>query len=839
MSNVTGIELRKVRPEAVNDRSVLESVVDFLQDVVEKVPQAYTTSRVPNTEQLEPIEWLRFMQNAQEWHPNLRYDTLVLIIGFKTGVQLWTIDTNGIALELFSIKEHNISSSCLLFTPHNRLYGDDPYINQRPLIVFTKSIGSPSIQIRSLKYDHQHQHVKTILLQTESTGIDSNKYALVCSTQASIIGYDLVKFEEKFLISTCYANNLYHNLKLNNPFALSTRWLAFVDYRLNLGHQSQGGINTNEPYSSYTGVVLNAAKSLSKSVVKIGESVLNTMSSQSSTMASQSNLTDSKPSTSVSLQQQKHHHTSTNSSNSTTTRHRNGSGKDDSQAGIVTIVDTLKLFGSSIHDDKQNWIVAHFQAHSEPVSYLHFNPSGHLLVTCDDCGHYFNVLEIQTSPYRCTRTYVKHLYTLFRGDTDCKIAHMTFTYDSRWLAVSTKRGTTHLFAMNPYGGSVNIRTHSKAYVVNKASRYHRTAGLDDHSHVFETRRSYATNNEQTKTEINSNNSSAINKNNSTNYNKNSKQRTNDSLLLPAVTLIRQPTDGLTGSLSAPFNVDCLCLAAIFGVTRAFINPEDSITHQEQRPCYSFFVISWHGRLIEYVLEPGPDTTKNTRVTSETPLILTAYPKAQWPLQKCTTWPEVRMELGYAALSQGNTFTRPSSATKINFKDDWLRQVEMNTHVGPARRLWMGPQFQFKTYSEATVSVCHPNSSVFTADLPQNSMNLVEADLKSLPMQWSKSTPVQMPNMQKDISPAYIEVGSGSFQDAPSLSIYGSSFDSLKSDFEVELVEKLFEAANDSTLKNGSNGDNDSLCSSTCSSTIRGQNSMTDMIPSFPDADAPD
>ncbi|CAF0789651.1 unnamed protein product [Didymodactylos carnosus] len=77
------------------------------------------------------------------------------------------------------------------------------------------------------------------------------------------------------------------------------------------------------------------------------------------------------------------------------------------------------------------------------------------------------------------------------------------------------------------------------------------------------------------------------------------------------------------------------------------------------------------------------------------------------------------------------------------------------------------------------------------------------------------------------------------KDAPSLSIYGSSFDSAKSDYEVELVEKLFEAANDLTLKNGSNGDNDSLCSSICSSTIRGQNSTVDMIPSFPGADALD
>jgi hypothetical protein len=39
MSYVSSIELRKVRPEAVNEKGVLESVVDLFHDVVEKVPQ--------------------------------------------------------------------------------------------------------------------------------------------------------------------------------------------------------------------------------------------------------------------------------------------------------------------------------------------------------------------------------------------------------------------------------------------------------------------------------------------------------------------------------------------------------------------------------------------------------------------------------------------------------------------------------------------------------------------------------------------------------------------------------------------------------------------------------
>ena len=36
-------------------------------------------------------------------------------------------------------------------------------------------------------------------------------------------------------------------------------------------------------------------------------------------------------------------------------------------------------------------------------------------------------------------------------------------------------------------------------------------------------------------------------------------------------------------------------------------------------------------------------------------------------------------------------------------------------------------------------------------------------IKNFRIQWSKSTPVHVPNMYKDIAPAYIEVGSGSFQ----------------------------------------------------------------------------
>ncbi len=286
-----------------------------------------------NSDQLEPIEWVRFLSNAHEWHSSIRIDTLVLLIAYKSVLTLWTIESNGIASELFSIREHNICSACLLILNSSH---DDPYSSHRPLIAFAKSAGPPSLQIRSLKNDQQIIKILNLPgsgLQTEPILIESNTSVLICATHTFIIGYDLIKFDEKFFLT-----NLYSSL----PLTLSTRWLAFVDYRLYLIHQSSGGINGNisEQYSSYTGVMLNAAKSLSKSVVKIGESVLG----YSGQPINNSNLNEKSSPPKQQFLSTTNNNTN-NSNNTNSTRHRHGSGKDEVQPGIITIVDTIKLFG--------------------------------------------------------------------------------------------------------------------------------------------------------------------------------------------------------------------------------------------------------------------------------------------------------------------------------------------------------------------------------------------------------------------------------------------------------------------------------------------------------------
>lgn len=106
-----------------------------------------------------------------------------------------------------------------------------------------------------------------------------------------------------------------------------------------------------------------------------------------------------------------------------------------------------------------------------------FDASGLLLLTADKRGHDFNVFRINPHPLGSASASVHHLYILHRGDTTAKVQDMTFSLDSRWAAITTARGTTHTFPVSPYGGPATFRTHGSPEVVNRLSRFHRSAGL--------------------------------------------------------------------------------------------------------------------------------------------------------------------------------------------------------------------------------------------------------------------------------------------------------------------------------------------------------------------------
>ncbi|KAF9963460.1 hypothetical protein BGZ65_003233 [Modicella reniformis] len=107
-------------------------------------------------------------------------------------------------------------------------------------------------------------------------------------------------------------------------------------------------------------------------------------------------------------------------------------------------------------------VIAHFKPHDHPITGCKFSPSGRLLLTTSRQGNVFHVHEFRSAGS-------KHMYKLARGITHASIEDIVFNEDETWVAVTTSRGTTHLYAINPFGGIPDVGAHMFTGVVNWTS----------------------------------------------------------------------------------------------------------------------------------------------------------------------------------------------------------------------------------------------------------------------------------------------------------------------------------------------------------------------------------
>ena len=193
-----------------------------------------------------------------------------------------------------------------------------------------------------------------------------------------------------------------------------------------------------------------------------------------------------------------------------------------------------------VRDIRRQRVIAHFQAHTSPISCMQFDASGMLLATAPDNGQYLHVYQIvavynnmshaeqaaaavlgmagnvvatsgqvgipsdSTSPVITSPTagafgvsssttampsvastavvvpvvYVtRQLYRLHRGITHALVRSLSFSSDSTLLAATSQRGTTHVFTILPQGGSVSLQTHGPVST--------HSAGTASYIHPFE------------------------------------------------------------------------------------------------------------------------------------------------------------------------------------------------------------------------------------------------------------------------------------------------------------------------------------------------------------------
>uniref|UniRef100_A0A182NGI0 BCAS3 domain-containing protein n=1 Tax=Anopheles dirus TaxID=7168 RepID=A0A182NGI0_9DIPT len=837
-----------VPPQAVSDRSIIDSVAGFINDVT-------LQTQAPLGDTKDHILWVRFESAADISDPCLGNDweleggiapPLLLILGYVTGVQVWIVPANGEAIEVLSWRHSSVKCLRVLPTP---IFGDrelateptDQFTHKRPLIALCDSSSSGSSAgavLTSSNGGYQYcsvnfislkngETVKSIKFKSPIVDILANRSSVVVTFPERIAVFDARTLEDRLTVTTCHPSP-----GLNpNPVVLGSRWIAYAERRLLPSKRSSGGCE-GDGVTSYTATVLNAAKSLGKGLRELGEQVAAGLTGSHLGSSLGSSLIGGG---SAGIGGVVGFGSNTGSSGDLSGAlaagglGSTGSLNEGNQPGVVTVLDikypvkdVSPTTGTPITCTGSDPIVAHFLAHTEAIVALAFDAPGMLLLTADKRGHDFHVFRLHPHPSGASLAAVHHLYVLHRGDTTAKVQDVAFSLDSRWVAVSTLRGTTHVFPVTPYGGPAGVRTHGSPHVVNRLSRFHRSAGLSidgrssspiSHSsdgatsgaHHISTATAYA--------------------------NPRTPPFPNPTIVQPLAQL-RQPVS-LLGTSSGGNNIGT-CASGALGTGKPSSGGHHG-HHTRQRNSSSsssddlvkpLRVCASFAKARSWLLDPPGCSVRDTpahriqrtpkeKICDDTPIELEVEAKAQWCLQRqensavndiqpplsLDNWlikdrfleegvssggSETGTMLDYDRLQ--HTQHRGSTGSISGDHDDrWLSQVEIITHAGPHRRLWMGPQFMFKTYNTPSGS---PLSSIDTEAVEICTGSGSSAVLNR-PLQ--RSNPVNMPSVGGSYEQSPRLMNMNEFRHHENLDTEFSSLGPVESQLREDLADAMRES----------------------------------------------
>uniref|UniRef100_A0A8R1I498 BCAS3 WD40 domain-containing protein n=1 Tax=Caenorhabditis japonica TaxID=281687 RepID=A0A8R1I498_CAEJA len=416
-----------VRQTALEPQTLVNQVVDL-------VAMSMTKGQNPPTQiAAEKAEWVQLTSVEKAGEPQDRLK--VLIVGLARGYQIWTMNQSDEFEEVLSERQGPVRALKVL--PNNlKLRGGrkDPFADSRPLIAVTDAASHLadrqycSVSILSLTTGKEVHNIK---FDEPVSAINVSDQFLVVSLSNVAHAYDILTFSavREIRMAPC--------CEYSPPaLSLSCQLLAFAAKSLDVNLQSSGGLAAEVEATSsdkYTDQLYSAMNYFSRGVKSISESVGATSGSSS---------------------------------------------KNSQPQGIITVLNlSAPYFGND-----SDGVVCHYVAHVDAISYITFSPDHRLVLSADANANVFNIFLLMPHATTSSLAAVQHLYKLNRGSTPAKVVSTAFSEDCRWLAISTNHGTTHVFAVCPFGGKPNQRTHGDTFV-NKESRFHRSAGLTDAADV--------------------------------------------------------------------------------------------------------------------------------------------------------------------------------------------------------------------------------------------------------------------------------------------------------------------------------------------------------------------
>ncbi|KAI5605666.1 hypothetical protein POPTR_001G417000v4 [Populus trichocarpa] len=395
----------------------------------------------------------------------------VLLLGYQSGFEVWDVEEANNVRDLVSRHDGPVSFLQMLPKPVTSEGSQDKFAYNRPLLVVCSDgaqdgpATSCNGNVSNNNYPVNGSTVPTVVrfysLRSQSyvhvLKFRSAVYSVRCSSRivaisqsAQIHCFNATTLEREYTILT---NPMVMGSPASGgigygPLAVGPRWLAYSGSPVvvsNSGCINPQHLTSSMSFSGFTSngsLVAHYAKESSKQlaagIVTLGDMGYKKLSSYCSELLpdSHGSLQSGNPGW---------------KSNGTV----NGHFPDADNIGMVVVRDIVSKL-----------VIAQFRAHKSPISALCFDSSGTLLVTASIQGHNINVFKIMPGLQGSSSTgasYV-HLYRLQRGFTNAVIQDISFSDDSSWIMISSSRGTSHLFAINPLGGTVNFQSSESSYV---------------------------------------------------------------------------------------------------------------------------------------------------------------------------------------------------------------------------------------------------------------------------------------------------------------------------------------------------------------------------------------
>lgn len=647
-------EQRKVQSHPFSEKSYLDNVTQFIKQVVPQVVSSLPSAPAPQP--IEPVldtpAWAAFDESGAAEDASTRIPPC-LLVGYRNGLHVWDIREET-KVELVSLRESTIVCAKILTPPQGI---PDGHAGVRPLLAFVDADRPAIVQLYSLR--SLEVLPDRITMPAPVLRILSTPRAIAIGTRDHI---RLISSAALDQIAEFTGYPLSTSATQPNPFALTSRFLAFCTPEI----PETDEFGVGEQSASMAAVVEMAQKTGSSllslggyGVKKVSDMVNGPVPGHAAAPAP-------------------------------------ADGTGDEAAGNVMIVDVRD--GSKL---------CHFRAaHRTPLVALAFDSSGTMLATACAKGQEINVFHLgMVPPNPGSAIGVVHLYTCRRGVTTANIRSITFSIDSRWMAVTSDRSTTHLFPLLPRGGQPTPRTHVAATVLN-ASRFVISSGANEAAQA------------------------------------------SPAVYVEALLKLRHAMPAAADPAHhtpAPL----ICSSACAFSVRQALEPET----QSSSLAYTLLVCTPAAELVEYQLHPevtqapgrgalmglvpasatGVMNTMGTVFEGVRGMVANVVGRApEAPLPAAAPAPSDQLALSYSAgrawdLCRHRAWPATRKATRSRTRDRppatagaaaaaaaaavrdaraeaesdtrWLSAVERTTYNAPHRRLWMGPQFTFKIFRD--------------------------------------------------------------------------------------------------------------------------------------------